>query len=145
MKVITLKRSTNVKTKMDIIKSSESEEQTKLFQWAEVAAHLCGYEGLELMFRIPNEGKRTPYTGGKLKNEGLRTGVSDVCLPVPRGKYHGLFFEMKYGNNKLTTEQRNFLRGVKKQGYATGLCYSADEAISLITKYYQLPEFKEDN
>lgn len=92
------------------------------------------------MFHVPNEGKRSRYSGGKMKAEGLKRGVADVCLPVPRGHYHGLFFEMKYGENKLTKEQTDFLRGVKAQGYATWVCYSAQEAIELITHYYELPK-----
>lgn len=125
--------------------SSEGEEQQKLFRWASIASNLLHYEGLELLFHVPNEGKRTPSYGGKLKAEGLKRGVADVCLPVPRGDYHGLFFEMKYDKNKLTEEQERFLKGVKAQGYATWVCYSANEAIELIQKYYKLPKYIEFN
>ena len=122
------------------VDSSEAEEQCKLFEWAAIASKLLHYDGLELMFHVPNEGKRSPYSGGKMKKEGLKRGVADICLPVPRGNYHGLFFEMKYDKNKLTKEQKKFLSGVKAQGYATWVCYSADEAIELITRSYQLPK-----
>lgn len=130
--------------KLECIKSSEGEEQQKLFRWASIASNLLLYEGLELMFHVPNEGKRTRYSGGKMKAGGLKRGVADVCLPVPRGDYHGLFFEMKYDKNKLTEEQEKFLRGVKAQGYATWVCYSAEEAIKLITNYYKLPKNKKE-
>ena len=130
--------------KLECIKSSEGEEQQKLFRWASIASNLLHYEGLELMFHVPNEGKRTRYSGGKMKAEGLKKGVADVCLPVPRGSYHGLFFEMKYDKNKLTEEQERFLKGVKAQGYATWVCYSAEEAIKLITNYYKLPKNKKE-
>lgn len=126
------------------IPSSEGEEQQKLFRWASIASNLLHYEGLELMFHVPNEGKRTRYSGGKMKAGGLKRGVADVCLPVPRGDYHGLFFEMKYDKNKLTEEQERFLKGVKAQGYATWVCYSAEEAIKLITNYYKLPKNKKE-
>lgn len=138
IQVINLKKLSKVPNQ--IIQSSEGDEQRKLFDWADIASNLLKYEGLDLMFHIPNEGKRSRYSGGKLKSEGLKRGVVDVCLPVPRGKYHGLFFEMKYNNNKLTYEQKKFLRGVKAQGYATWVCYSAEEAIELITQYYKLPK-----
>lgn len=119
-------------------KSSEAAEQEKLFNWVEIHQNLEQYPGLYLLYHIPNEGKRSRYAGGKLKLQGLKKGTSDVCLPVARGKYHGLYFEMKYGNNKLTKEQKKFLRGVKEQGYATWVCYSAEEAIGLIKAYYHL-------
>lgn len=126
-------------------KPSESEEQQKLFQWAEIAAKMLHYEGLELMFHVPNEGRRSKYTGGKMRSEGLKKGVADICLPVPRGTFHGLFFEMKSDKGKLTKEQTNFLRGVKAQGYATWVCYSAEEAIQLIENYYRLPSWRKDD
>lgn len=129
---------TKIKKNTAAFESSEAAEQEKLFNWVEVHQNLEQYPGLCLLYHIPNEGKRSRYTGGKLKLQGLKKGTSDVCLPVARGKYHGLYFEMKYGNNKLTKEQKDFLRGVKIQGYATWVCYSAEEAIELIKAYYHL-------
>lgn len=46
----------------------------------------------------------------------MKNGVSDVCLPLARGIYHGFYIEMKYGKNKLTDEQFLFLKGVKSKG-----------------------------
>ena len=61
---------------------TESEEQQTLFRWA---AMQCGkYPELALMFHIPNEGKRSWMTGGRMKAEGLKSGVPDIFLPVPR-------------------------------------------------------------
>lgn len=121
-------------------KSSESNEQQKLFAWSEIARLIPEYKGIELMYHIPNEGKRSNYTGGKMKKEGMKNGVSDICLPLAKGCYHGFYIEMKYGNNKLTDEQRYFLKGVKNQGYATAVCYSAEEAIRKIQLYFKLSE-----
>lgn len=123
------------------ILSSESMEQQKLFDWINIAMLTKEYRSLKLMYHIPNEGKRTAYTGNKMKREGLVSGVADICLPVPKGYYHGLYIEMKYNKNKLTESQKNFLRGVREQGYATAVCYSADEAVNKIKHYYQLGEF----
>ena len=50
---------------------------------------------------------------------------------------------MKYGKNKLTDEQLLFLKGVKKQGYATAVCYTAEEAIRKLKLYFQLKEYQE--
>lgn len=51
------------------MKSSESVEQQKLFAWAEIARMIPEYKGIELMYHIPNEGKRSNYTGGKMKKK----------------------------------------------------------------------------
>ena len=34
-------------------------------------------------------------TGGRLRAEGLKSGVPDLCLPSAHGEYHGLYIEMK--------------------------------------------------
>lgn len=70
---------------------SESVTQICLFRWA---AFMQGqYPELALMYHIPNEGKRSRSAGARMKQEGLKPGVPDVCLPVPRGPYHGLYGE----------------------------------------------------
>ena len=49
--------------------SSESAEQCKIFNWAKNFLYL--YHDIDLMYHIPNEGRRSLYTGSKLKKEGL--------------------------------------------------------------------------
>ena len=71
---------------------SEHDEQVALFQWAGYQLGAC--PELALMFAIPNGGDRHPAVAGKLRDEGVKAGVPDIFLPVPRGKYHGMF----YGN-----------------------------------------------
>jgi hypothetical protein len=45
---------------------------------------------------------------------------------------------MKRKGNKLTEEQVKWLMELRARGYATALCYSADEAITKIQKYMSL-------
>ena len=68
---------------------SESVEQQALFRWANFMSGQ--YPALLLMYHIPNEGKRSRSTGARMKAEGLKPGVPDICLPVPVGQYHGLY------------------------------------------------------
>lgn len=123
--------------------SSESIEQQKVFAWAENVTYM--YHDIDTMYHIPNEGKRSLYTGNKLKKEGLKKGVSDICLPVPSGKYIGLYIEMKYGDNKVTKEQLDFLYRMQALGHAVKVCYSAKEAINAIIKYYELSIYQTNN
>jgi hypothetical protein len=47
------------------------------------------------MFAIPNGGLRDPRTAASLKAEGVKSGVPDVFLPIPRHGLAGLFIELK--------------------------------------------------
>ena len=114
----------------------EEAEQAALFQWAEFAR--IKYPELELMYHIPNEGKRSPVTGARLKQAGLKAGVPDVCLPVARGKYIGLYVEMKSGKNTTTENQKKWLRALQDQGHYTAVCYGWEQAKELIEQYLSM-------
>lgn len=90
----------------------------------------------QMLMSIPNGGGRANVmTAVTLKREGLRKGVSDLFLAVIRGRYGGLFIEMKRPSGKLTPEQRAFQENVTAQGYAAFTCYSAEQATALISDY----------
>lgn len=114
----------------------EAAEQEKLFRWA---AFMVGkHPELELLYHIPNGGSRDVREAANLKRQGVKSGVPDLCLPVPRGKFHGLYIEMKYGKNKPTEKQRAWLTALKNQGYAVAVCYSWEQAQTVICKYLHI-------
>ena len=88
---------------------------------------------------IPNEGKRSRLTGARLKEAGLKSGVPDVCLPVARGGYIGLYIENKYGKNKPTENQKRWLRALRAAGHLVAVCYGWEQAKELIESYLALP------
>lgn len=113
---------------------TETAEQQTLFEWARMMSGK--WPELELLYHIPNEGKRSHKTGARMKAEGLRRGVPDICLPVARGGHHGLYIEMKrVKNSKVTKEQFEWIEALVAQGYVAAVCRGCDEAISLITSY----------
>ena len=124
-----------------IYKPDEAAEQETVFEWA--ALNSGKHPELRFMYHVANEGKRTARYGAVLKRMGLKNGVPDIVLPAPRGKYHGLYIEMKVGRNRPTDAQREFLEFLKSQNYATAVCYGADAAIDLIKAY--LKEGKYDS
>ena len=67
----------------------EEDEQRSLFEWVNWMSGK--YPELEMLFHIPNGGKRNKLEAIRLKREGVRAGVPDLFLPVARGKYHGMF------------------------------------------------------
>ena len=110
----------------------EWQEQVTVIQYCQLNHILCNH--------TPNEGKRSLAEGKKLKEMGLSPGFPDVSILEPKGKYHGFYIEMKRVGNKLTSDQRMWLDELRARGYATALCYSADDAIKLIKKYMRIGE-----
>ena len=117
---------------------TEDEEQITVFEWAEL--NLRQYPVLALMYHVPNGGKRSKSEAARFKAMGVKSGVSDICLPTARGGYHGLYIELKAKNGKPSEKQKDFIKNVRAEGYLAGICYGADEAIKIIEKYLNLTE-----
>ena len=87
------------------------------------------------MFHIPNEGKRT--NGDILKAAGMKSGIPDICLPVAKHNYHGLYIKLKYDKNKPSDTQFEIMAALKEQGYKVAVCYGFEEAKKEIIIYLQ--------
>jgi len=85
--------------------------------------------------RSSNGGLRGKAEAARLKAEGVKAGVPDLCIPIARGGYHGLFVEMKFGRNKPTDEQMKWLSTLERNGYMATVCWGAEEAIAVIEQY----------
>lgn len=112
----------------------EHDMQVALFQWAALQSQ---YQELSLMFAIPNGGARNIVVARKLKMEGVKRGVPDIFLPVPKGINSGMFIELKAGKNKPTPEQKEWSQGLTVMGYHVVLCYSWEEAVERIKEYLE--------
>ena len=108
---------------------SEHQEQKALFEWSELQKNV--YPGLSLLHAIPNG----QYRSGQKMEPGLKAGVPDICLPVPRGDYHGLYIEMKYGKNKPAPAQVWWIGQLRAQGYRVEVCYNWLAAQDVILDY----------
>lgn len=111
----------------------EAKAQAMIFEWANLQK--AKYKELELLFAIPNGGKRNQFEAYNLKRQGLKPGVPDMFLPVARGKHHGLWIELKIGKNKPSESQKWWIENLNNQGYLAIVCYGYDEAIKNILKY----------
>lgn len=124
---------------------TEHDDQVRIFAWAEIAKG--AYPELDMLFAIPNgaklpwkkdsQGRRFSSEAVRLKKEGLRPGVPDMFLAVPRGPYHGLFIELKHGKNKPSGVQVSFLAALSSQGYYAVPVWEWQDAIQLITNYLE--------
>jgi hypothetical protein len=99
---------------------SEHDMQVALFEWARGTKKRPGmciqYPELELMYAIPNARKTTVSGLIYMSKEGLRAGVPDICLPVPRGGYGALYIELKMPGNKPRPNQKWWLDALQEAG-----------------------------
>lgn len=116
---------------------SEHDHQVALFKWAK----LSKIPELSLMFAIPNGGHRNKIVAAHLKAEGVAKGVPDICLPVARGGFHGLFIELKKPKcqksaaGKATKEQLQWQINLNEQGYLAVICVGWEKAKETIESY----------
>lgn len=112
---------------------------------------------LALFHAIPNGGARDKVTAAKLKAEGVKAGVLDTFLPVPKeytvpgdapdgqswqAWYMGLYIEFKaptrrnHKNGGMSDAQVEFMDMVRTQGYCVRVAYTWREAANLVMLYY---------
>ena len=111
----------------------ESGVQQSIFEWARLNTNK--YPELRLMYSSANGGRRDLITAARLKREGVLAGVSDIHLPVPKGKYHSLWIELKIGNNKPTDKQKWWINEMTQYGHYACVTYGFDETIKIIEWY----------
>lgn len=111
----------------------EANEQEALFRWAELQA--CTYPELLAMYAIPNAAKRSPIEGARMVKQGLKKGVPDICLPVARRNFAGLYIELKVDKNKTTEHQDVWIQRLRKYGHRVEVCYGWEVAKDVILDY----------
>jgi hypothetical protein len=86
----------------------------------------------------PNGGWRGQKAGGYMKAEGQKKSYPDMSLDMPKGVYHGMRIELKYGSNGLDEGQVRYLRQLREDGYHSVHCVGMTEAIEAIMTYWYL-------
>lgn len=116
-------------------KMSEHDHQVMLCHWAQ-AASLVRPE-LALLYAIPNGGLRHAVVAAKLRAEGARAGVPDLCLPQPRGGFGALYIEMKKPTGKASALQKQWLQDLTLAGNVAVLCFDWTAARDAIICYLE--------
>lgn len=114
----------------------EHDEQVALMQWAK--RQEATYPELAWLFAVPNGGARSKRVAVQLQAEGLKAGPADLCLPVRRDPFSGLWLELKRRNatrSALKRPQREFGRFVLGQGYAWCVARGWEDGAELVEKY----------
>ena len=113
--------------------SDESGHQEAVIQWC--GWNMQQYPERELLYHVPNGGKRDKATATALKRQGVKAGVPDLVLPVARCGYHGLYIELKAPGGSVQKSQREFLKRLAYQGYLGAICYGWQDTVQLISNY----------
>lgn len=86
-------------------------------------------------FHFANERKCSIQTGRLLKRMGVKSGVADIFISLPRHEKHGLWVELKVDDNYPTKEQKAFMERQFKNGYAVACCWELDAVKKVISNY----------
>lgn len=116
-------------------RTSEHVEQSTLMQWAALASRK--YPELELLHAIPNGGHRFKHVAAAMRKEGVKPGVPDLCLPVARGKWHGLYIELKAAGGRVSEHQERWISGLRRQGYMAEVVHGWESARDVIIDYLE--------
>lgn len=99
------------------------------------------------------ESKKTKFEQFKFKYLGGYRGVLDLFIPVSKGKYHGLFIELKSNGVNLFKKNGDYFAGKKGEhirlqnqeierhlinDYYACFCIGFDESKKVIDKYFSL-------
>ncbi len=95
----------------------------------------------KLSFAIPNGGRRDLFEAITLRKQGVSPGVPDLFMAIPVDYYSGLFIEFKFGRNKPTVTQQAFIERLRDVGYRVEVCFSFEEAKSVVLDYLKGSEY----
>lgn len=146
---------------------SEHAHQQAIFQWANVAMWL-GFDAawdediykrqlplkglpskvvpaLTLLHAVHNQGHGDAIRGARARAEGVKAGIPDIFLPVPRrtsrAEFHGLYIELKrpmyrnHADGGLSEDQAGLIELLRAHCYAVVVAYGWVEACQAIEGY----------
>lgn len=88
------------------------------------------------IFAIPNGGGRSKAQGMLLKATGVVSGVPDLMIAAPAGRYAGLFVEMKVQKGgRVAPEQKDWIAYLESVGYCAKVCNGFEDARRCVEEY----------
>ena len=121
---------------------SESTEQQALFEWAAIYARET--PELDMLYAIPNQGGKgygAMRRGLKMRSEGQKKGMPDLCLPVRRAHWNALFIEMKdVKGGRMSPHQLDCMSRLSFYNNCCVLAHGFDAARESIMEYLSLDD-----
>ncbi|UOF80385.1 hypothetical protein [Caudoviricetes sp.] len=95
-------------------------------------------DALRATYAVPNGAHlaRGAFTGAKLKAQGMRVGIPDICVPAqgPEGQL-ALYVELKKAGGKETDSQKEMIPRLTRLGNQTIVCIGWFDAVKVIADY----------
>lgn len=116
----------------------ETQEQEALITWVRIQERR--YRALRLLYAVPNGGWRHKAVAVALYRQGVRPGIPDLCLPVARQGFHGLYLEMKSLRLGADTsaDQDKIIAALREEGYRVEVCAGWERARDVIVDYLSI-------
>lgn len=89
----------------------------------------------KLLFAVPNGGSRHKIEAANMKRQGVKAGVADVILQVPKKGFASLCLEFKTKKGKQSRDQKEYQRQVEMAGSKYVVVRSVEEAIKVVLEY----------
>ena len=89
----------------------------------------------KLLFAVPNGGSRNKLEAINLKRQGVKPGVSDVILLIPKGGFASLCLEFKTKTGEQSPDQKEFQKQAENCGSKYVIVRSVKEAIEEMKIY----------
>lgn len=114
---------------------TEKQEQIAFMDWVRLQPGIHPY-----CIHIANQRRANLAYGALLKRMGVRAGVSDIFIAIPRNGASGLWIEFKRSKGGvISPEQRTWLCRMLDVGYAAKIAHGCDEAIEIVKGYFGMP------
>lgn len=89
----------------------------------------------KLIFAVPNGGSRNKIEAVNLKRQGVKSGVADVILLIPKKGFASLLLEFKTSTGKQSPEQRTFQKQAEMCGSSYKIVRNVTQAIEVMRNY----------
>jgi predicted RNA-binding Zn-ribbon protein involved in translation (DUF1610 family) len=89
----------------------------------------------KLLFSCPNGGSRNIIEAKNLKAQGVKSGVTDVLLLIPKKGYANLCLEFKTAKGRQSDDQKEFQRQIEGAGGKYMIVRSVKQAIESMKEY----------
>jgi hypothetical protein len=94
-----------------------------------------GVRRVSPLFAIQNAYNGNPVQGARSVREGVRSGVFDLCLPIPYKKYHSLYIEVKTEKGRMSKNQKKWGDFLNLMHNKAVICRSPEEILRAVVNY----------